>query len=366
MYCSNCGEKVTESMNHCPNCGKPLPRSDSSKDFTYITGSAKKSGPGKKRSKEYMECLYGITQGVDVLYLAGAIEEEFADVEMDERPESVLILGEEEIYLASLKGAKAKKYSSADKLPDKLKALAEVLTDKNGRCVEIYAEYIKFLNPQGEEILTQYQNRKTMPEKRKEHSGSLHMYDEPMPYKPGNPRRYEKLIIKIGIAAVICVAVISVYLMKWTEPVQDENQKKTTVSTQQNQQNEKRKQTVDNAGVSDEKAEEDNKTNVKEAETSESGNTDYIFSDSSKRYLKEEELRALTKDQLSIARNEIFARLGRKFSTEKLDQYFRSKEWYVPLYEPDDFDAKGDSVLNAHEKANVTLISEYEKKMGYR
>lgn len=365
MYCSNCGEKVTEAMNHCPNCGKPLPKPDNIKDFTYITGSARKSGTGKRRSKEYMECLYGITQGVDILYLAGAIEEEFADVEMDERPESVLILGEEEIYLASLKGAKAKKYSSADKLPDKLKALADVLTDKNGRCVEIYAEYIKFLNPQGEEILTQYQNRKPMPEKRKEHSGSLHMYDEPMPYKPGNPRRYEKLIIKIGIAAVICVAVISVYLMKRTEPVQDGRQKKAAVTTQQNQQNDQRTQAAETTGFSGEKAEE-NKTNVKEAETSKSENADYIFSDSSKRYLKEEELQALTKDQLSIARNEIFARLGRKFSTEKLDQYFRSKEWYAPLYEPDEFDAKGDSVLNIYEKANVTLISEYEKKMGYR
>lgn len=365
MYCSNCGEKVTEAMNHCPNCGKPLPKPDNSKDFTYITGSAKKSVPGKKRSKEYMECLYGITQGVDILYLAGAIEAEFADVEIEERPESVLILREEEIYLASPKGTKAKKYSSSDELPDKLKSLADTLAKKNGSCVEIYADYIKFLNPQGEEILTKYQNRQSVPEKQKEHSGTIHMYDEPMPYKPGNPRRYEKLIIKIGIAAVICVAVISVYLMKRTEPVQDENQKETTVSTQQNQQNEKRKQTVDNTGVPDKKAEE-NKTNVKEAETPESGNTDYIFSDSSKRYLKEEELRALTKDQLSIARNEIFARLGRKFSTEKLDQYFRSKEWYVPLYEPDEFDAKGDSVLNIYEKANVTLISEYEKKMGYR
>lgn len=161
------------------------------------------------------------------------------------------------------------------------------------------------------------------------------------------------------------MAVISVYLMKRTEPVQDGRQKKAAVSTQQNQQNDQRTQAAETTGVSGEKAEE-NKTNVKEAETSKSENADYIFSDSSKRYLKEEELQALTKDQLSIARNEIFARLGRKFSTEKLDQYFRSKEWYAPLYEPDEFDAKGDSVLNIYEKANVTLISEYEKKMGYR
>lgn len=362
MYCSNCGEKVNDTMNHCPNCGSSLPKQVDNKDFTYVTGSVRqKVMTGKKRSKEYMECLYGITQGVDALYLTDAIEQEFADIGQEEWPESVLILEGEEVYLASFKGAKVKKYSSIDQLPDKLKELADTLEEKKCICAEIDPECIKFINAGGEVVLTQYQKRKSVPEKTKAHLGSLHMYDEPMPYKPGTPRKYEKFIIKIGIAVVIGAALICVYLLKWIPTVQnDGQQKKASVSAQQNQQ-----KAENNTSASGEKKEE-NKAEVKEEEEPSGENHDYIFSDSSKRYLSENELYSLTKEQLSIARNEIFARLGRKFNTEELNQYFRSKEWYVPLYEADDFDAKGDSVLNEYEKANVTLISDYEKKKGYR
>ena len=39
------------------------------------------------------------------------------------------------------------------------------------------------------------------------------------------------------------------------------------------------------------------------------------------------------------ARNEIYARKGRKFHSIELQQYFAAKEWYVPIYEPEYFDA---------------------------
>lgn len=90
---------------------------------------------------------------------------------------------------------------------------------------------------------------------------------------------------------------------------------------------------------------------------------DYILPDVSTRFYSQSELAGLSKQQLYLARNEIYARLGRKFKNADLDKYFRGKSWYQPLYEPDAFDAKGDGVFNQYELANRNLIVEIERTM---
>ena len=42
---------------------------------------------------------------------------------------------------------------------------------------------------------------------------------------------------------------------------------------------------------------------------------------------------------ICYAKNEIYARNGRKFVSTELQNYFNSQYWYVPLYEPDQFTA---------------------------
>ena len=76
---------------------------------------------------------------------------------------------------------------------------------------------------------------------------------------------------------------------------------------------------------------------------------DYIFPNSSTEYLSAEMLYLMTNEQLKLARNEIYARHGRMFSNPDLQQYFMSKAWYVPLYEPAVFDAMGHSMMNEFE-----------------
>lgn len=87
---------------------------------------------------------------------------------------------------------------------------------------------------------------------------------------------------------------------------------------------------------------------------------EYILPECETRIYTREELSALSKDELRLARNEIYARHGRKFSAEDLRNYFQNKSWYTPLYEAAEFDAKGDSVLNDCEIANRNLIVELE------
>lgn len=66
---------------------------------------------------------------------------------------------------------------------------------------------------------------------------------------------------------------------------------------------------------------------------------------------------------LKITRNEIFARHGRMFNDQELQEYFQRQQWYVPQTASNDFD---DSCLNEVEKYNVELISTYEQQIGGR
>jgi len=79
----------------------------------------------------------------------------------------------------------------------------------------------------------------------------------------------------------------------------------------------------------------------------------FIFPDSDRRYLGRDEIARLTRDQLRIARNEIYARRGRYFQDASLTAHFSRFAWYRPnTWEP---------ALNAYEKANVSLIQSMER-----
>jgi hypothetical protein len=80
--------------------------------------------------------------------------------------------------------------------------------------------------------------------------------------------------------------------------------------------------------------------------------SDFIFPDSDSRLLASNELRGLSKDDLRIARNEIFARRGRYFSSSDLTARFSRFSWYRPQ--------TWDPQLNNIERANVALIERIE------
>nr|WP_215701884.1 YARHG domain-containing protein [Clostridium sp. MCC344] len=73
--------------------------------------------------------------------------------------------------------------------------------------------------------------------------------------------------------------------------------------------------------------------------------------------LTSEDCIGLSKDQLRIARNEIYAAHGRIFQAEDLRQYFQSKEWYHGTLTSDQFD---ESVLTDVQKKNLDLIKAIE------
>lgn len=90
---------------------------------------------------------------------------------------------------------------------------------------------------------------------------------------------------------------------------------------------------------------------------------EYILPESNVRIYAKEELENLSDEELRLARNEIYARHGRIFSSDDLKQYFESKSWYQPLYDKDMFEAQGgDSLLNPEEIANRDIIQMIENE----
>ena len=91
--------------------------------------------------------------------------------------------------------------------------------------------------------------------------------------------------------------------------------------------------------------------------------SEYLLADSDSRYLTEDDLAGFTAKQCRLARNEIYARHGRRFSDPALQRYFDSLSWYNGTIEPSDFN---DNVFNSYERANCSLIIDYEREHGYR
>lgn len=85
---------------------------------------------------------------------------------------------------------------------------------------------------------------------------------------------------------------------------------------------------------------------------------DYILPDSGTRLLTDSDISGMSKYDLALARNEIYARHGRKFQTAEYNAYFTSKSWYSinPYYNyGDDY-----SNLNEIEVKNVQFLLDAE------
>ena len=90
---------------------------------------------------------------------------------------------------------------------------------------------------------------------------------------------------------------------------------------------------------------------------------DYIIPDSSRKVLEDADVEGMSAKELNYARNEIFARHGRKFESKELRDYFESNSWYKGKYSAEEFDKKSSSVLNNTEKKNVEFLERAEKAL---
>ena len=83
-------------------------------------------------------------------------------------------------------------------------------------------------------------------------------------------------------------------------------------------------------------------------------NRDELYLIARYKILTEKDIDHLSKEEMAFLRNEIFARHGHVFKTDRMKDYFSEKEWYFPLI----YDATDN--LNAIEKENVSFILQME------
>lgn len=92
---------------------------------------------------------------------------------------------------------------------------------------------------------------------------------------------------------------------------------------------------------------------------------EYILPTSWLKPLPEAVVMSMSAEELKLARNEIYARHGRKFNDDTLQNYFNSRSWYTPTIEAGNFT---ESMLSQVERDNIDLIKKWEdehKKNGF-
>lgn len=81
--------------------------------------------------------------------------------------------------------------------------------------------------------------------------------------------------------------------------------------------------------------------------------SEYVFPDSGIIFLTEEDIKGMDDSTLRIGLNEIYARHGRRFVSEDLQEYFNNKSWYIGKSSPEAFD---ESILTDTERQNITFL----------
>ena len=87
-----------------------------------------------------------------------------------------------------------------------------------------------------------------------------------------------------------------------------------------------------------------------------------LVPDASRRVYSNEEIGMLPLVLTNYAKNEIYARHGRKFQSKELQDYFGEQPWYQPSIETSDFD---ENMLNANEKENARLLKNRENMLSH-
>lgn len=207
--------------------------------------------------------------------------------------------------------------------------------------------------------------------KKKEVEKPAKVQKVPMRENPLYPPKKESAVKEVGTAlgvAAACLFLSGVIIGNFSYaatgyPSGSDNYQQNNVVEEQNE--EVTDGTEEAAEETNEESNEIGKVveNTEPEEAEEVAEPDYIIADSSTRYISTSELTGFTAEQCSRARNEIYARHGRKFQDANLQNYFNSKSWYNGTIEPGAF---SESMLNEVEKANAATILSYEKSKGYK
>ena len=180
--------------------------------------------------------------------------------------------------------------------------------------------------------------------------------------KPGPNKKVLGVIAGIAVLAVVIFLAITMFAgdgdkknEEGTNSSKVEEQEKTPVKEEVKQEEDKEEVKQGEIEGEDTKKEETSKEESKEEIKTD--DSEYIFPESNTRLLSRAEVEARTKEELRLARNEIFARHGMIFGGD-LEEYFSSKSWYRGTVSSEEFYDKVEMSLT--EEENIILIQEVE------
>lgn len=192
----------------------------------------------------------------------------------------------------------------------------------------------------------------------------------------------KKQIAMIGGAVAVLLAIVLAVVVFTGKGDKEEDKEKNPPTTQQNGQGESDADDavdadtntdanvdqnanvdgdMDTEGTTDEDTDANSGAGG-EGDEQISHDAEYLLPNSDTVKLTRDDLRGFSKEDLRLARNELFARHGMIFGVTDLDNYFGSKSWYQPTYSYDDFFDKVE--MNAIEEANLALIIAIEDELA--
>lgn len=198
----------------------------------------------------------------------------------------------------------------------------------------------------------------------------------------GKANRRKAPIIGIGVCillVVICVSCVLFLKQKEEKEQWEFSSKKAEVYDvpEVKKQEDETKQDVKNENNTDidkERGEEEQdkesekmkeKPDDKKLENNMEQETEYILEMSNSKYLTDTDVSSLSIKEINYAKNEIYARHGRRFQSKELQDYFDTKTWYIGKYSPEEFDNKYSiNVLSDVEKKNAEFLRNKEFAMN--
>lgn len=162
------------------------------------------------------------------------------------------------------------------------------------------------------------------------------------------------VIVTAIIGGLAVLAIVAILILGNRDPKDEPKDNKVPIEQED-------EDVLDDSQEEEVQEEDIQEDGVQEDDSQTEKDSEYILPDSNSRKLTRSDLQGLSKEELRLARNEIFARHGMIFGVADLDAYFATKSWYSPTVAYDDF---YDTVeMNANEEANLVLISQVEEEM---
>lgn len=158
------------------------------------------------------------------------------------------------------------------------------------------------------------------------------------------------VMVFVTIGILVLLSVGGILLLDNSGKKDDDKDKKPQIEQNAGSDSDVEGEVEIEDGVSNE-TDENEDTVTSEAE--------YILPNSDKEKLTKADLEGLTKEQLRLARNEIYARHGMIFGVDDLDNYFATKSWYKPTISFADFYDRVE--MSIIEEQNVILIQQAER-----